>query len=310
MSSLILFIFTFNLYSQTNKKSLFYLDTFLITSNKDNFEYIKEIKDYDSNKKDYAINIYYKSGKKYLIGTTSDKDKVVLEGKCLYYYENGKKKRIANYKNNKLIGEQFYYHENGVFKLESEIEVSKNKKESILKIHNYFDENNIQKVVNGEGEFLEEEEKYKQLSKGMIKNFVKEGIWVGSINNKKINFIEQYSNGKLVIGNSTDSLNNKYTYNEIIEKAHPKKGINDFYSYLKKSEIIPKGIDGQVRGKILLSFDITDTGNLINISAYSADQYGITENAIKIVSQYDNWMPAKYKGVNIKTHFTLPITFK
>ena len=120
------------IYSQNSTKKLFHIDKYLVTSNEKNFEYIKEIEDYDSDKKKYPIKIHYKSGKIYLIGTTLNKDKVILDGNCLYYYENGKRKRLANYENNILINKQYYYHENGVLKLESEFEVSKNKNQLIL----------------------------------------------------------------------------------------------------------------------------------------------------------------------------------
>ena len=306
---LFVLILTNTIYAQINTKKLFYVDAFFVTSNEKKFEYIKEIEEYDTNKKAYSVNIYYKSGKIYLTGTTLDKDKVILDGKCLYYFENGKKKRVANYENNKLIDKQYYYHENGVFKLESEFEVSKNKKESTLKILNYFDENNVQKVTNGEGEYVEEGWN-DQTSTGTIKNFLKEGIWRGNLIGKKISFTEQYNKGKLVVGHSLDSLNNKFTYNVVNERAHPKKGMNDFYNYLKKNDIIPKNINSKITGKIIINIDINENGKLENVSAYTGDQYGITENAIQLISQYENWIPGKHRGVNVKTHLTLPIVFQ
>ena len=306
---LFVLILTNTIYAQINTKKLFYVDAFFVTSNEKKFEYIKEIEEYDTNKKAYSVNIYYKSGKIYLTGTTLDKDKVILDGKCLYYFENGKKKRVANYENNKLIDKQYYYHENGVFKLESEVEVSKNKKESTLKILNYFDENNVQKVTNGEGEYVEEGWN-DQTSTGTIKNFLKEGIWRGHLIGKKVSFTEQYNKGKLVVGHSLDSLNNKFTYNVVNERAHTKKGMNDFYNYLKKNDIIPKNINSKITGKIIINIDINENGKLENVSAYTGDQYGITENAIQLISQYENWIPGKHRGVNVKTHLTLPIVFQ
>lgn len=306
---LFVLILTNTIYAQINTKKLFYVDAFFVTSNEKKFEYIKEIEEYDTNKKAYSVNIYYKSGKIYLTGTTLDKDKVILDGKCLYYFENGKKKRVANYENNKLIDKQYYYHENGVFKLESEVEVSKNKKESTLKILNYFDENNVQKVTNGEGEYVEDGWN-DQTSTGTIKNFLKEGIWRGHLIGKKVSFTEQYNKGKLVVGHSLDSLNNKFTYNVVNERSLPKKGMNDFYNYLKKNDIIPKNINSKITGKIIINIDINENGKLENVSAYTGDQYGITENAIQLISQYENWIPGKHRGVNIKTHLTLPIVFQ
>lgn len=308
--SLVLMLFITHVNAQSNNKKMFYADSFLTTSNENNFEYIKEIEDYDSRKKEYNVKIYYKSGKIYLIGTTTEKDRVKLEGKCLYYFESGKKKRVANYLDNRLSGKQFYYHENGVFKSETEVEISKDKKTSSTKILNYFDENNVQKVINGEGEYIEEEGDNKLISKGLIKNFTKEGTWIGEMKDKKARFTEQYKNGKLEVGHSIDSLNNKYTYTEIDERAHPKKGIKDFYSYVQNCGIIPKNIEGGIYGQILLTLEVTETGKLENITAYADDKFGVTANAIQLITLYENWIPGKHRGITVKTHFTLPITFK
>nr|WP_315144538.1 energy transducer TonB [uncultured Flavobacterium sp.] len=167
----------------------------------------------------------------------------------------------------------------------------------------------MQKVTNGEGEYVEEGWN-DQTSTGTIKNFLKEGIWRGHLIGKKVSFTEQYNKSKLVVGHSLDSLNNKFTYNVVNERAHPKKGMNDFYNYLKKNDIIPKKINGKVTGKIIINIDINENGKLENVSAYTGDQYGITENAIQLISQYENWIPGKHRGVNVKTHLTLPIVFQ
>lgn len=39
------------IYSQNSTKKLFHIDKYLVTSNEKNFEYIKEIEEYDSDKK-------------------------------------------------------------------------------------------------------------------------------------------------------------------------------------------------------------------------------------------------------------------
>jgi antitoxin component YwqK of YwqJK toxin-antitoxin module len=296
--------------AQNNNKKLFYTDSFLTTSNENNFEYIKEIEDYDSRKKAYNIKIYYKSGKVYLIGTTTDKDRVKLEGSCHYYFENGKREIIANYLDNRLSGKQYYYYQNGSIKSVTEVEISKDKKTSITKIINYFDENNVQKVVNGEGEYVEEDDHNKETSKGQIKDFLKEGMWNGEMKEQKVTFSEQYIKGKLVAGSSIDSLNNKYTYTEIDERARPKKGINNFYSYVQNCGLIPKNIDGIVNGKIFLNLNVSETGKLENITAYADDTFGITANAIQLISQYENWIPGKHRGIVMSTHFVLPIAFR
>ncbi|MGL2995263.1 energy transducer TonB [Flavobacterium sp. TSSA_36] len=308
--SLVLMLFITHINAQSNNKKLFYVDSYLTTSNENNFEYIKEIEDYDSKKNEYKVKIYYKSGQIYLIGTTTDKDRVKFEGKCLYYFENGKKRRVANYVEDRPFGKQFYYHENGVFKAETEVVLSKDKKNATTKIINYYDENNVQKVINGEGEYLEDDYRNKATSKGMVREALKEGLWHGEMKAQKATFTEQYSKGKLVEGVSIDSLSNKFIYTEIEERAHPRKGFNSFYNYLKNNSLVPKTIEGEIQGQIILNLYISDTGKITKVATYNEDKLGITANAIQLISQYENWIPGKHRGITVKTHFTLPITFK
>lgn len=308
--SLVIFFLTSFAYSQNDNKKYFYVDKFLYTSNDKNHEYTKEVEDYDLEKKEYNIKVYYKSGKIYLIGTSTDKDHVKLNGKSVYYYENGGKKRVANYVDNHLSGKQFHFHENGNFKAETEVEYNEKEKNYLTKIFNYFDENNIQKVLNGEGEYVEEIKELEETSKGQIKNFLKEGKWIGEIKKKKATFSEEYRNGKFIAGYSIDSLNIKHNYSEIEERAQPKKGIKNFYSYIKTCGIIPNNVSDLVYGKIFINLEVNELGKLENVNAYSEDKFGITANTVKKIEEYENWIPAKHRGLTVKSRFTLPITFK
>lgn len=286
-----------------------YLDSLKRIGNVENYKYLRIIKDYNLSKNLYDVAVYYKSGKLEMRGTTSDKDNLKLEGSCVYYFENENRKKIANYTNNKLFGKQFEWYENGNIKLETETIQDPKSKTIITKIIQYWDKNNTQLVIDGEGEYIETDFG-KTISKGRVKNAFKEGKWIGSSQKPKINFTEYYSEGILIDGISTDSLQLQHKYKEIKINAKPKKGMDLFYNYISSRMKIPMQRDTTLKGTVYLSLIIDATGKIKKINALNKDDFGVSENAIKTVSELDQWIPAYHRGIPIEMEYILPIMLK
>jgi hypothetical protein len=84
-----------------------YLDSLGNLGNKENFKHIRIVKDFTLQKKLYEVSFFYRSGKIERKGTTSNKYYMNYEGPCIYFYENGNRKKIENYSENKILGKQF-----------------------------------------------------------------------------------------------------------------------------------------------------------------------------------------------------------
>lgn len=293
----------------SSNDQVIYLDSLKRLGNVENYKYIRVTKEYMLNKRLYDVAIYYKSGKQEMRGTTSNKNSFILEGSCIYYYENGYKKKIANYTKNQLNGKQFEWYENGNIKSELEIIQDKKKKTETTRILQFWDENKVQKVIDGEGEYVEEDENG-VVSKGLVKNYLKEGSWSGGSQEPTLNFIEYYSMGKLISGISTDSFQKQYNYTQIRINATPKKGMSDFYNYIRNSMKIPDQINGTLKGIVYLSFVIDTNGEIQDITPLNKDEFGVSNNAVKLISEYNEWLPSYFRGIPIKTGFTIPITLQ
>lgn len=230
-----------------------YLDSLNNIGNEENFKYIRVIKDFTQKKDLYDVSFYNRSGKLERRGSVTNKFLMTNEGLWIYFYENGNRKRIVNYSNKKINGKQFEWYENGHLRLESDVIYDKKTKKSTTKIIHYWNSNNEQKVINGEGEY-EDMEIHNMTSKspntiyskGLIRNFTKEGIWIGNSPQDKFNFTEEFLDGKLISGTRIDSLGVKTTYTEIETKPKPKKGIEDFYKFIGNNFNTPNmiGLNG------------------------------------------------------------------
>ena len=312
IATLFLFFISFLGHSQfSSNDQVFYLDSLKQLTTSENYKYIRVVKDYSLVKELYDALIYYKSGKIEMRSTVvKDNNNLKFEGPCVFYFENGNRRKIVNYSDNKLIGKQFEWFENGNIKSETEIVIGKKKKTETTRILQFWDENNIQKVINGEGEFEEREDENKAIIKGKVKNYFKEERWEGYSQKLKISFNDNYLNGKLISGVSKDSLGVEHHYTQILTKPIPKRGMDNFYTYISKRLQIPFPAQGKIGGKIYLTFKIAADGKIENVKSIYKDEFGISDNAIQLIYSYKEWLPGNYRGVPIKTSFSLPITLK
>lgn len=303
-------------FAQDNKDAAFYIDSLGNIGEEFNYKFIRSVKEYYLPKKEYKFSDYYKSGKVALTGTTKDRDRIILDGTAVSYYENGNKKQISNYVDSRLEGKQFQWYENGVMQFEKDFTFDKVKMESTEKLMQYWDTNKLQQVIDGSGKYDALIENYNKgntekdtlYEKGEIKNGFRHGVWKGNSSHPKITFIEEYENGKLITGTSTDKNNTQYSYTEVSQKAAPKNGINDFYKYVGRNFKTPK--KQGLSGKIYLTFVVDKDGKLVEPKVLRDLGFGTGSEALRVIREAKNWIPGKIRGIPVRFLYSLPITVK
>ena len=307
--TLFLLFISFLGYSQISPNDdAVYLDSLGNLGNEENFKHIRIVKDFTEEKEFYDVAFYYRSGKIERRGITTNKFLMNYEGSCVYFFENGKKKKTENYSGNQILGKQFEWYENGNIKLESEVIIDAKTKKSITKIIHYWNSNNEQKVINGEGEY-EEIILFPKDSitiKGQIKNYVKNGIWDTKYTINKQTTKETYENGIFISGITIDENGKKYPYNTPTEKPQPRNGMEDFYNFISTNYKIPD-VAG-LSGVIYLTFVIEKDGKITDIKVLKDIGSGTGVEAIRVLSKYGYWFPGKQRGVPVRVMYSLPIT--
>jgi len=300
-------IISTKIFSQTAVPAgkIIYLDSAWVESTEDNYKYIRIVEDYFSDKKAYILKEYYKSKALKMIGSTLDRDVIKKDGQFVYYYENGNKKSTVNYLDNKKSGKEFNWYENGNIKSELEY-FTANDNDLDYKLNNYWNDQKEQKIISGNGNF-EYKDKFSEES-GRVKNGLRDGIWKGKDIKSKAAFTENYENGKLVSGITTDSLNIEHPYTVLSKAPEPKKGIQSFYSYVGKSMYIPIEARNKVYGKIYMTFIVDKDGTLIEPKILKGLGYGLDENAIKTIKNAKKWNPGIKRGIPARSRCSLPIT--
>ena len=69
--------------------------------------------------------------------------------------------------------------------------------------------------------------------------------------------------------------------------------------------------DNGVEGTVNISFLVDETGKISSPMTNSPRLgYGLEEEALRVFNKMPKWTPGSLKGKNVKTRFTLPVTFQ
>ncbi|HMJ47174.1 MAG TPA: energy transducer TonB [Ferruginibacter sp.] len=89
-------------------------------------------------------------------------------------------------------------------------------------------------------------------------------------------------------------------------------GSKGLQSYFDKNLVYPDEATNEgVEGTVNVTFVVDENGKLSSPQVNGNKLgYGLEEEAIRVVSKMPVWTPGKLKGQNVKTRYTLPITFQ
>jgi TonB family protein len=289
------------------------------TNVRDSAEYIREISEPDSGSTFFNVSERYKNGKQKFLGKSSKREYIRAEGKCIIYFPSGITRSIENYKDNNQVGLCYYFYPNG--KIYASIDYGQHNSDEDYSIDgdaNYqflfkdcSDSTGKVLAKNGKGHFVEYDYNFKYIEEeGVIKAGKRERIWTGQDNDFKIQFTEQYANGKLVSGKSTDSAGNKHLYFTRMIDPQYKGGMATLYEYLRNNIIYPEyAKKNGVQGTVILTFSVMTDGSLKYIKVARSVDEQLDEEAVRVLSRSRGWESAMYCGIPINFKYRLPVAF-
>ncbi|SNR94283.1 energy transducer TonB [Flavobacterium sp. ov086] len=307
--SLITFLFFIPilLFSQKSTDKTVYFDSIWKETTKENYEYYRIIKDYYTEKDSYKIYDYYKSGVLQMKGTSKTNDGNSKEGEYTFYYANGNKKSLQNYYKSRVKGKFMEWYENGNPKLEGEYIDSEKGFNSDFKTYQYWNSKNEHLVIDGNGNYEEIDENLTVT--GKVKNGFKDGVWSGKDKKTNYQYTDIYKRGEFISGKNIDSSGVEHTYDVLELRAMPKKGIQDFYNYVGQNFTKTKAaFENKISGKLFVTFIIDKDGKIVEPKVVKSLGYGLDEEAIRVITSYENWIPGQQRGVNVRVLYSIPIT--
>lgn len=111
--------------------------------------------------------------------------------------------------------------------------------------------------------------------------------------------------------NSTDNAGDDTVYNVVDVLAEFKGGDAECYKWLSEHIVYPKDCENKkVEGRVLVSFVIRKDGTITDVKAIRSPHLSLSKEAIRIVSEMPQWIPAKINGKDVSMRMTLPVVFK
>ncbi len=306
----VLLFFSFLSYSQIKGSKVIYLDSDERETSRGKHDYYFIIEAHSEKNNLFLGKTYYKSGKIKDSGTYLDSIGITKTGDFITYFENGNKAEEKIFSTNKLIGAYKSWYENGNPKLVGEYIYldTIDKKDIKFKINQFWNENNIQTVTNGKGEYSETEYNG-AVFHGKLNEGVRDGEWNGKDWDKNISYVEQYKNGQFIYGMSIDKKGRSKQYYQLFSPPYPKNGIEHFYQFVSENFIVPKSADN-ITGRMFFSFLVDEDGNVTKVKVIKSLGFGLDEEGKRVIRRYPDWVPGLIRGLPAKAMFSIPITIQ
>jgi protein TonB len=107
-------------------------------------------------------------------------------------------------------------------------------------------------------------------------------------------------------------INNDGIYSRAEVRPSYPGGEKALTKFIQENIIYPEGaIDEGVEGRVDVMFAVDENGRVYT-PVVTGDRagYGLDEEATRVVSKMPTWNPGQIKGKNVKSYYTLPITFR
>ncbi len=281
-----------------------------VVSSIDNADYTRTVTLPDKKRNTYLVADSYKNGKRKLEGTAISFSPLIFDGEVTTYFENGNKKAVNKYNMGLLIGEQQEFFPNGkLYIVENHLSAKEKPFPTNVYIISNYDSLGTALVTNGEGNFKRYDAGFKQIvEQGSIKGGKPDGEW--KLVQGDLSFVEVYSDGKLVSGKSTNKTGEVKTYTELATLPSYPGGTNEFLKYLANNIRYPRSErENKFSGKVIVLFEIEKDGSIINIGVTQPLKPAYNAEAIRVVIQSPNWVPATLRGMPVRSHYTATISF-
>ena len=122
------------------------------------------------------------------------------------------------------------------------------------------------------------------------------------------NFTADTSAQQPLTRNTTSERGNNDTIYSYVNQL-PEAGY-DFNQYLSRSISYPqKARNEKTEGRVVLRFVITKTGKIENITVQQRVTPELDAEAVRVIKEMPDWIPARHNNEPVNVYFTLPIKF-
>jgi len=283
----------------------------------DSADYVRIVDAPDSAAKTVIIREFYADGSRKSIANATSWMPIQYEGAYHSFHPNGKRKEISSYHKGDLIDTTYNFYPNGqLYTAKYEIPSVKDAIDQGQPQRSFYiklmkNANGKDMVVDGNGDAIIYNDDFQSIiESGKLKNGVREGIWTGKHERLTLTYIENYKNGKLISGESTDLDGTVRRYTQDLLHAKFKGGMERFYKYVSQNLRYPPLAAGRnIQGKVFVKFTVLEDGTVSDIRSVYSPNKTLTYEALRVIEYSPKWEPGLWKGKKIKEVYNIPISF-
>lgn len=139
---------------------------------------------------------------------------------------------------------------------------------------------------------------------------LREGQWIWYHENGRTKAIEKWKNGMYRKGHYWDDLGHESDISVALTNPEYPGGIQAFTRLISDNLVYPEQVQNEgVEGRVVLQFQISASGRLINPVVAEPVHPELEEEALRVIQLSDRWTPAEFHGVRTTTQYTFPISF-
>lgn len=88
-------------------------------------------------------------------------------------------------------------------------------------------------------------------------------------------------------------------------------GMEELMKYLQKEIKYPKeALEKKTQGRVIVQFVVEKDGSITEAKVMKSVDPLLDAEALRVVNAMPNWKPGKQRGKEVRTHFTIPISFR
>jgi TonB family protein len=311
---------------------VFYKNDGRILPSKDSADYFRFIMPPDtSGDKDlFRVCDFYKDGNKRMVATSlTGTVNLVLDGTCISYFPNGKRRATVTFAKGLPKGYLTSYYPNGsiytTLKLDpdlpnyyyyngySGLQNTYGLNQSNLNIHviGCRDSTDQLIAVNGTGHIIIYNDDFTKItSQGNIVNDKKDGDWNGPIADSG-KFVITYHRGDIKIGTSYMKSGMQYKFKNIMTEPVFSDGMNNFYIFIKQNTVyLESARKRKLAGTVYIKFYVEPDGTLSDVEVVKPGlTESLNEEAMRVIRLSPLWNPGAIFGIPMRMAVRTQVNF-
>ena len=301
------------------KKNTYFLkNSGQYVSKLDSADFIRVVREPAKGSTLYTVYEFYPKGQEKMEGTSTTIDPINLEGTCISFYINGKRKSVVDYKHNRVVGESLYFPNGNLnytkfYGRADSVDRDKNPIPQSIYIKACRDSTDKVLAANGEGYFVGYTADFGKIAEeGKIKNGKPVGEWKGYEPIFKTKILETYGeDGQLKTGLSINSFGQRVSYYSRMVPPRYIGGMAAFNKFLSKNISYPAAARADhIQGTVMLMFLVGKDGSMKDIKVFRSVNNLVNAEAMRVIKLSDgSWLPGSVYGRAVDYPLTVPISF-